>query len=134
MEIFKDFTFESAHRLPNLPSTHKCSRLHGHTFQVRLYVKGQVTGEQGWLMDFADIESYDPDGLVDFMALLATASCLFAYLSSALAVLKLGREGRMPLSPALTVVAILAGLYAVFTLFGAGREAVMWGLVLLAMR
>jgi len=57
MEIFKDFTFESAHRLPNLPSTHKCSRLHGHTFQVRLYVKGQVTGEQGWLMDFADIES-----------------------------------------------------------------------------
>ena len=67
-----------------------------------------------------------------FMALLATASCLFAYLSSALAALKLGREGRMPLSPALTVVAILAAVYSVWTFYGAGWSVTFWGLALMA--
>jgi 6-pyruvoyltetrahydropterin/6-carboxytetrahydropterin synthase len=28
------FTFEAAHYLPNLPETHKCRRMHGHSFQV----------------------------------------------------------------------------------------------------
>ena len=28
MEIFKEFTFESAHRLPHVPPGHKCGRLH----------------------------------------------------------------------------------------------------------
>jgi 6-pyruvoyltetrahydropterin/6-carboxytetrahydropterin synthase len=27
MEIFKEFTFEAAHRLPNVPPGHKCVRL-----------------------------------------------------------------------------------------------------------
>ena len=66
-----------------------------------------------------------------FMALLATASCLFAYLSSALAVLKLGREGRMPLSPSLTVVAILAAVYSVWTFYGAGWSVTFWGVALM---
>ena len=34
MEIFKEFTFEAAHRLPNVPAGHKCARLHGHSFRV----------------------------------------------------------------------------------------------------
>jgi 6-pyruvoyltetrahydropterin/6-carboxytetrahydropterin synthase len=32
MGIFKVFTIEAAHRLPYLPTGHKCGRLHGHTF------------------------------------------------------------------------------------------------------
>ncbi|HCH32999.1 MAG TPA: 6-carboxytetrahydropterin synthase QueD, partial [Oceanospirillaceae bacterium] len=32
MEIYKDFSFDSAHFLPNVPTGHKCGRLHGHTF------------------------------------------------------------------------------------------------------
>jgi 6-pyruvoyltetrahydropterin/6-carboxytetrahydropterin synthase len=28
------FTFEAAHYLPNLPHSHKCRRLHGHSFRV----------------------------------------------------------------------------------------------------
>lgn len=66
-----------------------------------------------------------------FMALLATASCLFAYLFCSLAVLKLGREGRMPLSPALTVVAVVAAIYSAWTFYGAGWSVTLWGLVLL---
>ena len=57
MEIFKEFNFEAAHRLPNVPAGHKCARLHGHSFQVRLYVAGPVGAESGWVMDFGDIKA-----------------------------------------------------------------------------
>ena len=36
MEIFKEFTFESAHRLPFVPQGHKCGRLHGHSIKVAI--------------------------------------------------------------------------------------------------
>ncbi len=39
--LFKDFTFEAAHRLPHVPEGHKCGRLHGHSFMVRLEISGQ---------------------------------------------------------------------------------------------
>ena len=57
MEIFKEFTFEAAHRLPNVPPEHKCSRLHGHSFRVALHVAGGVEAPLGWVMDFADVKT-----------------------------------------------------------------------------
>jgi len=57
MEIYKDFTFEAAHRLINLPPEHKCSRLHGHSFNVRVVVEGAVGDKSGWVMDFGEIKS-----------------------------------------------------------------------------
>src|ERR1051325_8723189 len=57
MEIFKEFTFESAHRLPNVPAGHKCSRIHGHSFRCEVHVRGEVGRESGWIMDFADIKA-----------------------------------------------------------------------------
>ncbi len=42
MEIYKEFTFESAHRLPNVPEGHKCRRLHGHSYWVKVGVVGPV--------------------------------------------------------------------------------------------
>ena len=57
MEIFKEFTFEAAHRLPNVPPGHKCARLHGHSFRIAIHVRGPVGGETGWVMDFADIQA-----------------------------------------------------------------------------
>ena len=56
MEVFKEFTFEAAHRLPNVPVGHKCGRLHGHSFRVEIHIKGQATGPTGWVMDFADLK------------------------------------------------------------------------------
>ena len=55
MEIFKEFSFEAAHRLPNVPEGHQCARLHGHSFLVRISVAGEVGDESGWVMDFATI-------------------------------------------------------------------------------
>jgi 6-pyruvoyltetrahydropterin/6-carboxytetrahydropterin synthase len=56
-EIFKEFTFEAAHRLPFVPADHKCSRLHGHSFRVEIHVSGEVGEQTGWIMDFTDIKS-----------------------------------------------------------------------------
>jgi 6-pyruvoyltetrahydropterin/6-carboxytetrahydropterin synthase len=61
VDVFKEFTFEAAHRLPNVPPGHKCSRLHGHSFHVRLTLSGDLDPIYGWLMDFSDIkQSFKP--------------------------------------------------------------------------
>lgn len=61
MDIYKEFHFEAAHRLPNVPAEHKCARLHGHSFQVRIFVTGPVGNDSGWVMDFATLkELYAP--------------------------------------------------------------------------
>ncbi len=57
MEIYKDFSFDAAHRLPHVPAGHKCGRLHGHTFQLRIVVSGPMIADRGWVMDFADIKA-----------------------------------------------------------------------------
>ena len=57
MEIYKDFTFEAAHLLPNVPVGHKCARLHGHSFMVRVVVAGDIGQDSGWIMDFTDIKT-----------------------------------------------------------------------------
>src|SRR5688500_19899743 len=49
MDIFKVFTLEAAHRLPNVPDGHKCARLHGHSFRVEIHLKGEIGAESGWV-------------------------------------------------------------------------------------
>lgn len=56
MEIFKEFIIEAAHRLPNVPENHKCFRLHGHSYRVRVHVSGEAPEPTGWIIDFADIK------------------------------------------------------------------------------
>ncbi|MHA7816833.1 MAG: 6-carboxytetrahydropterin synthase QueD [Pseudohaliea sp.] len=57
MDIYKDFHFEAAHRLPNVPEGHKCARLHGHSFHLRVTVRGEAPEPSGWVMDFADLKA-----------------------------------------------------------------------------
>jgi len=55
VEIFKVFTIEAAHRLPNLPENHKCRRLHGHSIHIEIHVSGPLAEPEGWILDFADL-------------------------------------------------------------------------------
>ena len=55
IELRKTFQFEAAHLLPRLPKSHKCRRLHGHSFKVDIVVAGECDPKLGWLMDYADI-------------------------------------------------------------------------------
>ena len=57
IEIWKEFGFEAAHRLPNVPAGHKCARLHGHSFVVEVHVRGPIDPTLGWVMDFAELKA-----------------------------------------------------------------------------
>ena len=56
MEIYKEFIFESAHLLPNMPDGHKCGRLHGHSFKASIYVSDTPGEVSGWIMDYGDLK------------------------------------------------------------------------------
>ncbi len=59
--LVKDFSFEAAHRLPRVPAGHKCGRLHGHSFKIRVEIEGEIDAETGWLIDYAEIaEAFRP--------------------------------------------------------------------------
>ncbi|HEY5611000.1 MAG TPA: 6-carboxytetrahydropterin synthase QueD [Thermoanaerobaculia bacterium] len=57
VELVKDFRFEAAHHLPNLPPDHKCRRMHGHSFRGEIAVRGEVDPRTGWLIDFSDLKN-----------------------------------------------------------------------------
>ncbi|MBL4660936.1 MAG: 6-carboxytetrahydropterin synthase QueD [Alcanivoracaceae bacterium] len=57
MEIYKRFTIESAHWLPNVPDGHKCGRLHGHSINIIISISGMVSKDTGWVADFSDIKA-----------------------------------------------------------------------------
>ena len=57
MKIVQAFTFEAAHRLPNVPQTHRCFRMHGHSYRVELHLEGPIDPHTGFVVDFFDVES-----------------------------------------------------------------------------
>ncbi len=57
MEVFKEYSFDSAHMLPHVPPDHKCARIHGHTFMVSIHVQDDLKADYGWIMDYADISA-----------------------------------------------------------------------------
>ena len=56
VEVFREFTFDAAHRLDHLPDGHKCARMHGHTYRLTVHVGGPVDQKMGWIVDFAEIK------------------------------------------------------------------------------
>jgi 6-pyruvoyltetrahydropterin/6-carboxytetrahydropterin synthase len=55
MKIYKEFSFEAAHRLPLVPEDHKCFNLHGHSFKVKVTIVGKVN-KLGWIIDFSELK------------------------------------------------------------------------------
>jgi 6-pyruvoyltetrahydropterin/6-carboxytetrahydropterin synthase len=56
VELTKEYRFEAAHSLPFVPASHKCSRVHGHSYKVEISVSGPVDPKTGWLIDFGVID------------------------------------------------------------------------------
>lgn len=50
--ISKDFVFEAAHHLPSLPEGHKCRRVHGHSYVVRIVVESVALEPPGFVVDY----------------------------------------------------------------------------------
>ncbi len=55
MEIYKTLRFDAAHRLTGVPSAHRCSAMHGHGFEITIYLRGEVDPRTGFVMDFGDL-------------------------------------------------------------------------------
>jgi 6-pyruvoyltetrahydropterin/6-carboxytetrahydropterin synthase len=56
VRLVKEYRFEAAHRLPNVPVGHKCARLHGHSFKLELTIEGPVDERTGWFIDYGEID------------------------------------------------------------------------------
>ena len=56
MIVYKKFNIESARSIPNLPKTHPCHHIHGHSFKIIISVKGPVNKQNGFVTDFQDID------------------------------------------------------------------------------
>jgi 6-pyruvoyltetrahydropterin/6-carboxytetrahydropterin synthase len=54
-EIKQQFQIEAARFLPQLPSTHPCSRMHGHSFVIILTLQGALDPKIGWVRDYHEI-------------------------------------------------------------------------------
>ena len=57
MRIYKEFTFEAAHFLPSAPPGHPNSRVHGHSFRVRVTLDGEPDEKTGLVMHLDDVEA-----------------------------------------------------------------------------
>lgn len=61
VELVKEYRFEAAHKLPKVPSGHKCQRLHGHSFKIEVTVAGPVDPKSGWFIDYGELDRvWDP--------------------------------------------------------------------------
>jgi 6-pyruvoyltetrahydropterin/6-carboxytetrahydropterin synthase len=56
-DISKDFAFDASHQLRGLREGHKCGRLHGHTYTVRVTLTGDV-GPTGFVLDYGDLKPF----------------------------------------------------------------------------
>lgn len=55
MKIGKTYRFEAAHRLPELPPTHKCHHMHGHNYKIQIEIGGTLDS-RGFILDFAELD------------------------------------------------------------------------------
>lgn len=55
--VSKEFHFDAAHCLDFLPPTHKCSRMHGHSYKCVIHCSGDLIPDRHWVVDYADISA-----------------------------------------------------------------------------
>ncbi len=56
-EVFREFYFEAAHALydPEAPAGGKYRNLHGHSFRVRVTLRGERLPEEQWVIDLGKL-------------------------------------------------------------------------------
>jgi 6-pyruvoyltetrahydropterin/6-carboxytetrahydropterin synthase len=61
VRLTHEFPLECAHSLPRVPESHKCFRVHGHSFAIEVHVEGEVDPRSGWLVDYAELRrAFEP--------------------------------------------------------------------------
>lgn len=86
--ISKEFRFEAAHQLLDLPDGHKCRRLHGHSYTVAVELVAHELVAPGFVADFGRLdvlgrhlqETFDHRLLNDVLAVPPTSEHLAEHL------------------------------------------------------
>lgn len=55
--VFLEYSIDCAHFLPFVPDGHKCGKMHGHRYDIRLEIAGEPDRETGWIIDYADVKA-----------------------------------------------------------------------------
>lgn len=56
-DVKRHFSFEAAHFLTLVPDDHKCRRMHGHSYRVKIHARGFVDRRTGMVVDYAEIDA-----------------------------------------------------------------------------
>ena len=56
MTVYRTFRFHAARFLPNLKDEHICKKIHGHTFNLTVYISGPIKDPEGFVIDFFDVD------------------------------------------------------------------------------
>ena len=56
-KISKKFSFSAAHMLKGLPASHKCSRMHGHNYDVTVHLKSNSLCDTGFVRDYTELNA-----------------------------------------------------------------------------
>tara|TARA_B100000900_G_scaffold415079_1_gene443707 strand:- start:1623 stop:1994 length:372 start_codon:yes stop_codon:yes gene_type:complete len=56
MIIFKKYYFDAAHYMPEFEETHDYRKMHGHSFEVTIKLKGTVNKKNNWVMDLESLD------------------------------------------------------------------------------
>ena len=57
MIIHRTYRAHCARYIPNLDDSHICKQMHGHTFNITIYCKGEINEKDGFVIDFYDIDN-----------------------------------------------------------------------------
>jgi len=55
--ITKEFAFSASHQLDRLPEAHKCARMHGHNYVIRVEIEGSVD-YTGFVLDYGELAEF----------------------------------------------------------------------------
>jgi len=57
MEVYRTFRIHASRFLPKLDDNHICKKMHGHTFNITIFAKGEINNKDGFVIDFFDIDT-----------------------------------------------------------------------------
>lgn len=105
--ISKEFAFEAAHHLPEMPDGHQCKRPHGHSYRIIVELQSDKLDQYGFVEDYGalkDIKAY-VDGVLDHRDLTEIFGAHFNS-TTAERMAKLLFEKWRPLHPRITAVTV----------------------------
>ena len=56
MRLHRTYRAHCARYLPTLDDNHICKQMHGHTFNIVVYLEGPINATTGFVMDFFDLD------------------------------------------------------------------------------